>query len=375
MPAMKSVIRAGLWVLTVAFVGWLGLGDRCASALRAAEPVTLESVVKPGPNRADEALAETFSLASAHRFLDAAALSWQKERKCFSCHTDYAYLVARPVLGGLDSAPAASPQQTLRDSAEQLVLERWPSRGPRWDAEVVATAAALAFQDARTTGRLHPATRTALDRMWTVQQEDGGWNWLKCEWPPMESDDHYGVTLAALAAGVAPEDYAESPAAREGLAGIRRYLAHHPPSTHHHRGMLLWAARYLPDLLSDDQKREFIGQLKGLQRPDGGWGLAKLGDWKREDGTSQDFESSDGYGTGFVVYVLRQGGVSADDPHIQRGVRWLEANQRASGRWYTRSLYRDNHHFITHAGTAMAVMALEACRDEEIQHGREIDHE
>ncbi len=87
MPAMKSVIRAGLWVLTVAFVGWLGLGDRCASALRAAEPVTLESVVKPGPNRADEALAETFSLASAHRFLDAAALSWQKERKCFSCHT------------------------------------------------------------------------------------------------------------------------------------------------------------------------------------------------------------------------------------------------------------------------------------------------
>jgi hypothetical protein len=158
MPAMKSVIRAGLWVLTAAFVGWLGLGARCASALRAAEPVTRKSVVNPGPNRADEALAETVSLASAHRFLDAAALSWQKERKCFSCHTDYAYLYARPVLAGLDSSPAASPQQTVRDSAEQLVLERWPSRGPRWDAEVVAIAAALAFQDARTTGRLHPAT-------------------------------------------------------------------------------------------------------------------------------------------------------------------------------------------------------------------------
>jgi hypothetical protein len=63
------------------------------------------------------------------------------------------------------------------------------------------------------------------------------------------------------------------------------------------------------------------------------------------------------------------------DPHIQRGLRWLEANQRASGRWYTRSLYRDTQHFITHAGTAMAVMALEACRDEEIQPFLEIDHE
>jgi squalene-hopene/tetraprenyl-beta-curcumene cyclase len=361
---MKSVFPTCLWVLTLTFVGWPGLGAHRAPDLQAAEPITLESVVNPGPNRMDEPLAEGFSLASAHQFLDAAALSWQKERKCFTCHTNYAYLYARPVLSGLNSSPAASPQQTVRDFAEQLVLERWPSQGPRWDAEVIATAAALAFQDAGTTGRLHPATRTALDRMWTLQQEDGGWNWLKCEWPPMESDDHYGVTLAALAVGVAPENYAQSPAAREGLAGLRRYLANHPPPTLHHRGMLLWAARYLPELLSDNEKREAIEQLKGLQRPDGGWGLATLGDWKRADGTPQDLESSDGYGTGFVVYVLRQGGVSAADPHIQRGLRWLEANQRASGRWYTRSLYKDNHHFLTHAGTAMAVMALEACREE-----------
>ena len=29
-----------------------------------------------------------------------------------------------------------------------------------------------------------------------------------------------------------------------------------------------------------------------------------------------------------------------------------------SGRWFTRSLNRDNYHFLTHAGTAFAVMAL-----------------
>jgi squalene-hopene/tetraprenyl-beta-curcumene cyclase len=365
MLVMKSVMRSGIGALSVLFAGWMVCGEFWEVSVRAAEPVTLETVVNPGPNRADEPLAEAFSLERAHEFLDAAALSWQKERKCFTCHTNYAYLHARPALPSLTSSPTPTPQETVRAFAEQLVLDRWVQQGPRWDAEVVATAAALAFQDARTTGRLHPATRQALDRMWTVQQEDGGWNWLKCEWPPMESDDHYGVTLAALAVGVAPDDYADSPAAREGLAGIRRYLSHNPPPTLHHRGMLLWAARYLPDLLSDDEKHATMEELKGLQRPDGGWGLAALGDWKRADGTEQDRDSTDGYGTGFVVYVLLQGGLTADDPDIQRGIGWLETNQRASGRWYTRSLYKDNHHFITHAGTALAVMAIEAYRAKE----------
>ena len=54
----------------------------------------------------------------------------------------------------------------------------------------------LAFNDAATTGKLHPVTRQALDKMWTLQREDGGWTWLKCDWPPMESDDHFGVTFA-----------------------------------------------------------------------------------------------------------------------------------------------------------------------------------
>ena len=36
-------------------------------------------------------------------------------------------------------------------------------------------AAVLAHNDAATTGKLHPLTHKALDRMWTVQREDGGW--------------------------------------------------------------------------------------------------------------------------------------------------------------------------------------------------------
>jgi squalene-hopene/tetraprenyl-beta-curcumene cyclase len=249
----------------------------------------------------------------------------------------------------------------VRRYAEQLVAERWEAKGPRWDAEVVATAAALAFNDAATSGTLSPLTRKALDRMWTVQRADGGWNWLKCNWPPMESDDEYGAALAALAAGVAPETYAASEPARAGLAKLRGYWQQHPPPTLHHEAMLVWADTYLPEPLQAVKSQAVVDKLWQLQRPDGGWSLATLGNWRRADGSAQDTEHSDGYGTGFVAYVLRRAGAPADDPRLQRAVAWLKGNQRESGRWFTRSLYKDSQHFITHAGTAFAVMALQTC--------------
>lgn len=321
----------------------------------AAEPVTLKNVVDPGANRQDEPLAETFSLEKAVHFLDSASLQWQKQRKCFTCHTNYAYLYARPTWGGRSAA-----NQTVREFAYKLVEQRWKEQGPRWDAEIVATAAALAYNDAATLDTLHPVTRQALDKIASIQREDGGFDWLKCNWPPFESDDHYGVTLAAVAIGVAPDGYAQTPRGRQMLKGIRRYLKANKPPGLHHRAMQLWASSYLDGILTDAQKRQTIRDLSAVQKPDGGWGLATLGKWVRSDDKPQDTNSSDGYGTGFVVFVLRRAGVAATDPHIRKGVTWLKSNQRRSGRWWTRSLHKDNRHFITHAGSAFAVMALGA---------------
>jgi squalene-hopene/tetraprenyl-beta-curcumene cyclase len=101
--------------------------------------------------------------------------------------------------------------------------------------------------------------------------------------------------------------------------------------------------------------------MLSLQRPDGGWGLATLGDWKRGDGKEQDLESSDGYGTGFVIYIARRINIDASDPRIQRGLAWLKSHQRQSGRWFTRSLFKDSKHYISNAGTAFALMALREC--------------
>ncbi|MFH1922075.1 MAG: hypothetical protein ABIP48_19590 [Planctomycetota bacterium] len=173
------------------FLGFLGACTLSVQAASVAEPVTLENVVDPGPNQPGEPVAEEFSLEKAAHFLDSVSLRWQKERECFSCHTDHGYLCARP--GISSDAPA---HRQVRALAERLVGDRWATEGPRSHAEVVATAAALAFNDAATTGKLHPLTRQALDRMWTLQREDGAWNWPKCNWPPMESDEHYGVLSA-----------------------------------------------------------------------------------------------------------------------------------------------------------------------------------
>jgi squalene-hopene/tetraprenyl-beta-curcumene cyclase len=325
-----------------------------SSPLLAAEPVTLGAVQDPGPNRLDEPLAEQFSLQRAVTFLDSAALTWQKDRKCFTCHTNYAFLYARPLISKDVQAHAE-----VRRFAEELVDIRWKDPGPRWDAEVVATAAALAFNDRQTTDKLHATTRTALDRIWQVQREDGGFDWLKCGWPPMESDDDYGAGLAALAVSVAPESYAQTPQARAGVEKLRGYLVKNPPPTLHHEAMLLWASAYGESFLSDTQRRSVIDRLLKLQREDGGWSLSSLGNWQREDKSEQDTHS-DGYGTGFVVYVLRQAGLASTTEAIERGVGWLKQHQRASGRWITRSLKKDNKHFLSHCGTAFAIMAIAA---------------
>lgn len=318
----------------------------------AAEP----EVTPPSPNRADEPVASEFSLSAAARFLDQASLDWTRRRKCFTCHTNFSYLLASPHV-----AADIAAQREVRGSLEELVEQRWEKQGPRWDAEVVMAAAMLANHDAATTGQLHPTTRKALDRMWTLQGAGGGFDWLKCDWPPMESDDHYGATIAALAVGAAPDNYRDSTAAVAGLDKLRTYFKENPPPTLHHQAMLLWADSYLGDLLTDDQRQSTIESLLAAQRPDGGWALAALGDWERADGTPQDTKTSDGYGTGFVVFALRRGRVPADHEQLQRGVAWLKQNQRESGRWFTRSLHKDSKHFISHAGTAFAVLALTSC--------------
>jgi squalene-hopene/tetraprenyl-beta-curcumene cyclase len=309
-----------------------------------------------GENLIDEPIAKEFSIERGRKFLDDASLQWQAERKCLTCHTNFAYLVT-----GAGRSAKRPAYTEVRKFTEDLVGNRWAAKGPRWDTEVIVAAMGLAVSDAEGSGKLDPLTRKALDRMWTVQRPDGGWNWINCGWPPMESDDYYGVTVALLATGRAPEGYAATPAAQEGVQKVRDYLAKNAAPSLHHKAMLFWASKYLDGLMTAEEQKKTVEELLALQRPDGGWALATFLEWKRSDGTPQEKDAGDGYGTGFVIHLARLGGIPASDPRIARGIDWIKSHQRASGRWFTRSLKKDSRHFLTHAGTAFAILAFDDC--------------
>jgi len=317
----------------------------------------------PGPNSSKEPLAKEFSIERAREFLDSASLWWQKEKKCLTCHTNVAYLST-----GAGYASKRPAFLAVRKFTEETVSIRWEEpKGVRYHADVLVAAQGLAISDAETTGKLHPLTRKALDRMWTLQRPDGGWNWEKCDWAPLESDDHYGVTVAIMAAVRAPEAYAETPAARDGLQKARVFLKNNPPTMLHHRAMLLWISKFADGFVCEADKEKTLTDLLALQRPDGGWATASLGQWKRTDDKQQDLETSDGYGTGFVLFLARLSDVPASDDRLQKGVVWLKTHQRESGRWFTRSLNSDSKHYLTHVGTAFALAALQECGETEPQ--------
>jgi squalene-hopene/tetraprenyl-beta-curcumene cyclase len=345
--------------LTLAAATVLAMSGRSSRGEGPAATPTL-----PPPTSADEPMAPALSLDRAADYLDAVALDWTRKRQCGTCHTNYAYLLARPALGDKGKSAAAAEIRAFFEDRVAHWDDDAKSAKPRWDTEVVATASALALNDAATTGTLHPLTRRALDRIWTLQKPDGSWDWLKCDWPPLEHDDYYGAVFAAVGVGSAPGGYAQSDAARPGLDRLRSYLKTHPAPDLHHKTFLLWASTRLDGLMTVAERDETIRTLRALQRPDGGWSLPTLGAWNRRDGSPNprgDAAPSDGYATGLVVYVLRQAGVAASDPAVQSGVRWLKTHQRASGRWFTRSLNTDKAHYIANAGTGFAVLALAAC--------------
>jgi squalene-hopene/tetraprenyl-beta-curcumene cyclase len=343
------------WLIT----GWCLVFVTPGLAL-ADELVTLANVVDPGQITADEPFADVFSAENAARYLDTASLHWQKSRNCAACHVNMGYMFARPALNS-----ALKDSGEVRGLFEEYVTKRWKERPPRSVQETVVVASGLAFNDLQTTGRLHPTTRQALRVMWDFQREDGGWTWRNDGYPPIEYDEHYGVTLAALTTGIAPDQYIETKEARRGLEKIRIFLKNNPPLSLHHRAMIAWASCYVNDLMNKQQRAKTLEELLTLQRPDGGWSTpGLLADWKglkRLDGKPHDVETSDAYATGFTIIVARELGVSSNHSQLRQGIDWLLSNQRVSGKWFCRSPAKDSRHYFSNFGSAFAILALQSC--------------
>ena len=324
-------------------------------------PISLENHEPPGRNVSAEPLAQAYSYRQAVRFADNAAMDWQHSRGCVTCHTNGMYLIARPA-AGVDSPAYRDARSFTNDYLKRYIVDHQEPRNQRGSIEgIVATTAFKAISDIKTTGDLGDITKTALDYIWTIQDDSGAWErWLKCHWGPYEVDDHFGVTLVALAMGIAADDdYTRTPNAITGVKKLRSYLETHPPNSLHQTGMTLWASSYLSGLADRATKQRWREAIFAAQKQEGGWVLIELGndDWQREDQKPQSREC-DGYATAFAAHVLIESGVPREDARIAKSLQWLKEHQRRSGRWFTRSPRRDGQHFITHAATNLAILVL-----------------
>jgi len=220
--------------------------------------------------------------------------------------------------------------------------------------------------------------------MWALQQTSGdlkgAWQWLQFDNEPFEAhdSDYYGAALAAVAVGVAPGGYIAEPVIQNKLGLLRDYLnREYAGQSPINRAVLLWASAKWPALLTRTRKETIIYDILSEQRADGGWSLSSLAwtwrDWTpttlvklwwRSNATPLE-PKSDGYATGLMIYALEKSGFSGDDPHLKRGLGWLERNQnKAEGRWPGYSLNNrvdpssEMGHFMSDVGTAYAVLAL-----------------
>ena len=308
---------------------------------------------------------------------------------CISCHTTGPYGLARPMLRSGDAADTPTQhEQTLLTSVTTRVTD-WEEIGPFYTderygspktsesrgTEAIFNALILARRDS-VSGTLSKTAERAFDHLWALQQTsgqaEGAWPWLHFNLAPWESDEgtYHGAALAAVAVGLAPDEYLARPEIHDHVARLRDYLRRRvdaePPFT---RVMAVWAETALPGTLTFAQQAAIIDDVVGRQRPDGGWSLSSLGSWERRDDTAVD-QTSDGYATGLVTLALRTAGQPRAQAAIARGLVWLDRNQRPDGSWPATSLNRQHDPaseragFMRDAATAYAVLALTAHKDD-----------
>jgi squalene-hopene/tetraprenyl-beta-curcumene cyclase len=307
--------------------------------------------------------------------MEQGAAAWTEDWKCVACHTNGSYMVVRPLLTGA----LGQPSRKMRDYFvgtlnEELAADPADQRPEHDSTQAVYVAAGLAIWDAHVTLRLSSETVEALAMMFKLQRGEGDWTISDDNNPPLESNRYQLATVAARAIGNAPGWLAQQRGTptQAKIDLLEDYLRQeHKLQGDYDRVDLLWASMELPGLLDDARQQKLVQMIFAHQRADGGWSIRTFAtpeEWAKGNRAAKlhaepEFANppSDGHMTGLAMIALRKAGVPAGDPRIQRGVRWLLANQRASGRWYTRSLNRDGWQFITYSGTLYPLLALDLC--------------
>ncbi len=338
---------------------------------------------------------------AAAKYLDARAAEWAKfgganrgqgadKVSCVSCHTMLSYALGRPAARHLDGEDRPTAQEDRMLEQVRHRVANWKDldtpqfrlsydfderkKLESWGTESVLNALLLSLNDRRL-GLKTPSdsTRDALRNLWALQKADGtdagSWDWLDFGLRPWEASEarYYGAALASIAVGSAP-GYLRSgsdPQVQTGLDRLRRYFRGHVEKQNLHNLIwTLWASTVVDGLLTGIERDRIVGQVLAKQQDNGGWSLASLGEFKRQDNTPQE-TGPDGYATGLALHTLQLAGVPKQHPGIAKGLAWLGAHQHESGAWvgYSLNKRRDpaSHagKFMTDASTAFALLALD----------------
>jgi squalene-hopene/tetraprenyl-beta-curcumene cyclase len=324
------------------------------------------------------------TVRAAAKYLDDGAHFWVRERTCLACHSTGVYMLERPVVTPQLGKPSEEVLQSFIDTVPAA-----PGKPGDSPSASIWRSAGLASWDRHVTGTLSPHTDRSLRHMLSILPDDNMYNTIKLIEIPYITT-RFELTVQAMRALVtAPGWLANLKDAdlRSRVERIKTMLREHRPINDYELALKLQLANLLPDLVTPEEREAAITMLWGKQLPDGGWSTRRMSDllrWRLEVHPPSERQpwkeamdpkvvaliqglpdaanpGSDPYMTAFAIVLLRESGVPASDPRIQRGITWLKENQRETGRWWMHSLYRGNYNYITYIATAQALRALALC--------------
>src|SRR5262245_54807754 len=269
---------------------------------------------------------------------------------CVSCHTGVTYLMARPVLRKALNEPLPTVYETgLLDGLRARVDKRESKEVSTLFPKAPAASQAVGVESFHAAVFL--GSREAIDRMWSLQEGDGGWRWFSLNLDPWEKpvSRFYGAALAAGVKGTTPQ-----------RASLRAFLDKEQASQPlHNRLLLLWT----PGIQGAASVRD---ELLKKQQADGTWTIESLGPWDKPATATNE-----SYATAYAALSLLKSGVKPSDPKLRRALDWLAAHQDpVTGAWPGESMNKKYPpesmmvKFMSDAATAYGSMAL-------IQGGRQ----
>ncbi len=378
-------------LLVVACLTWFAL----ALAVDAADVATQSAKKKPvfqygsgdiqiSIPTEDEAKVESFDaecIKKISKYLDDGAVAWLRERKCVACHTPGAYMVDRPMLTRQLGKPSEEVRAAFIGSIDDKPRETKEKQGVTYYVlaeRAVWRAAGLVQWDKHVTGKTSEHTDRALRMMLLQQSSHGGFYMPDAVEIPYETTDFELTQHVARAVVEAPGWLANlnDPDLLQRIDRLKQFLREAEPRHDYDRALRIGLSSFMPDVVSSENRAADIEMLWSKQHSDGGWSTRDMSDVNNWSAHMTDIvvklieglpdaadPQSDPYMTALAICLLRESGVSAEDPRIRKGIAWLKSELRVTGRWWMHSLYRGNYHFSTYIATAKAMQALAMCNE------------